>query len=250
MSPDHQPDAVEASGAAGLKARASCHRCLRPAASCLCGWVRPTPNEVDVLILQHPQEVHEAKGTARLLQLSLRRCQLLVGEAWHEALLQTILSTPTPDGRPMHSVLLYPHTPPRGTSTTQGPLPSPSGLPPNGEPPPVLLAPHDALATRLIVLDGTWRKSLKMLHMNPVLQTLPRLDLAQAHEGAAQQPASPYAQLRKARRPGQFSTLEATCQALGQLEGQHERYAPLRMALEGFVSARLQQASINRPSPA
>ena len=43
-----------------------------------------------------------------------------------------------------------------------------------------MLAPallHDPSRLRLIVLDGTWRKSRKMLYRNPLLQQLPRLSL-------------------------------------------------------------------------
>lgn len=84
---------------------------------------------------------------------------------------------------------------------------------------------------RLIVLDGTWRKSRKMLYLNPLLQQLPRLQL----QGM---PASHYL-IRKAHRPDQLSTLEATCAALVELEGNAEKFSPLLSAFDGFVAQQL-----------
>jgi DTW domain-containing protein YfiP len=84
---------------------------------------------------------------------------------------------------------------------------------------------------RLVVLDGTWRKSRKMLHLNPLLQQLPRLSLKDM--------AASHYVIRKAHRPDQLSTLEATCAALSQLEQNTERFAPLLAAFDGFVGQQL-----------
>jgi DTW domain-containing protein YfiP len=72
---------------------------------------------------------------------------------------------------------------------------------------PVALAPE---AVRLVVLDGTWRKSRKLLHCNPVLQALPRVALTQV-------PVSAY-RIRKAHAPHQLSTIEAAALALAALD--------------------------------
>jgi DTW domain-containing protein YfiP len=90
------------------------------------------------------------------------------------------------------------------------------------------------------VLDGTWRKSLKLLHSHPALGALPRLALAAP-------PPTHYRAIRKARRPDQVSTLEATCQALAQLEGDTARYAPLHEAFGRFVQ---RQQAMRRPPSA
>lgn len=84
---------------------------------------------------------------------------------------------------------------------------------------------------RLIVLDGTWRKSRKILYLNPLLQQLPRLSLRDM-------PASHY-RIRRAQAPDQLSTLEATCAALAQLEGDAEKFQPLLAAFDGFVAQQL-----------
>lgn len=194
--------------------RLLCARCQRPERACLCAWVAPTANEASVLILQHPLEVKQAKGSARLLQLSLRHCQVLVGEAWDAPTLQQALDAPGPHGQPMRNVLLYPDT--QGTHDTQA---AATSVPGSDE-------PSDL---RLVVLDGTWRKSLKMLHLNPALAALPRLALS---------PQGPSRYLiRKAHRADQLSTLEATCLALIQLEAHAPRYQPLLAAFDEFVRA-------------
>lgn len=84
---------------------------------------------------------------------------------------------------------------------------------------------------RLVVLDGTWRKSRKMLYLNPMLQQMPRLTLQDVSR-------SKYL-IRKAHRPDQLSTLEAVCAALTHLEGEPKQFDALLRAFEGFV---LQQA--------
>jgi DTW domain-containing protein YfiP len=65
----------------------------------------------------------------------------------------------------------------------------------------------DPARVQLVVLDGTWRKSRKMLHLNPLLRRLPRLSLEDV-------PASNYL-IRKAHKVGQLSTLEATLRGAG-----------------------------------
>lgn len=173
-----------------------------------------------MLILQHPLEVDNAKGSARLLHLSLTRSRLVTGEVFD---LQSLLTAPfepqAAASRPKHAILLYPDTP------------QDKAL---GMPAPPMLAPallRDPSQLRLIVLDGTWRKSRKMLYRNPQLQQLPRLSLQDM-------PASHYL-IRKAHRPDQLSTLEATCAALMQLEGSLEKFQPLLASFDGFVAQQL-----------
>ena len=60
--------------------RLACVTCLRPQSACICQWITPVAHEVEVLILQHPLEAHNAKGSARLLHLCLPHSQLVTGE--------------------------------------------------------------------------------------------------------------------------------------------------------------------------
>jgi DTW domain-containing protein YfiP len=194
--------------------RVICARCLRPESSCICRWIAPCATSVELLILQHPLEVSNAKGSARLLHLSLAGSVLVTGEAFAVDALLPLLYR---DGR--QPLLLYPDT---ATDAALG-VPAPPKLDPAWLDTPAAL--------RLVVLDGTWRKSRKMLYQNPVLHTLPRLAL---HD----MPASHY-RIRKAHAPDQLSTLEATAYALMRLHGGAQRFQPLLDGFDGFVAQQL-----------
>src|SRR6185503_20191885 len=71
--------------------RPRCDRCALPLRTCVCALVVPARNDVDVLVLQHPDEAREAKGSARLLRLSLARCRVVVGEVFEAAALLQLL---------------------------------------------------------------------------------------------------------------------------------------------------------------
>lgn len=197
--------------------RPICPRCQRPLSACICRFATPTPHATEVLILQHPLEQHHAKNSARLLHLSLPGSRMVVGEAFDDAALQALMP------EPRYTVLLYP--------PTQYPEHAAAAALDDKQ-----LA--DPALVRLVVLDATWRKSRKMLHQSPVLQRLPRLVLDDI-------PASRYA-IRKAHQPGQLSTLEATCAALAQLEGDALGWQPLLAAFDGFV-AQHESLMKNRP---
>lgn len=132
---------------------------------------------------------------------------MVVGEAFDDAALQALMP------EPRYTVLLYPPTDYEG----------------HGAPAPLdnsQLA--DPSRVRLVLLDATWRKSRKMLHQSPALQRLPRLTPDNV-------PVRRYV-IRKAHKPGQLSTLEATCAALAQLEGDAARWQPLLHAFDGLVA--------------
>ena len=187
--------------------RQECQRCLRPQAACICAFAAPVHTGLEVLVLQHPMEVREAKGSARLLHLSLAGSRMVVGETFDEAVLLGMLHA---GGRT--PVLLYP-------AEADAPVFEPDDTAPS--------------SLRLVVIDGTWRKSRKMLHLNPVLRALPRIALASV-------PASSY-RIRKAHAPHQLSTLEAAACAIGQLDPA----ADLRALLTGFAAFVRTQAAFS-----
>ncbi|MFZ3000523.1 MAG: tRNA-uridine aminocarboxypropyltransferase [Undibacterium umbellatum] len=195
--------------------RKSCPRCLRPSAACICHWICKVNNAPEVLLLQHPLEVNNAKGSARLLDLCLKDSCIVEGEQFDQQLLISLLQA---GGK--QAVLLYPETTQNGAQDLQYEAPE--------------FVAHDfALANvRLVVIDATWRKSRKMLYLNPSLQQLPRLSLQNM-------PASHY-RIRKAHAPDQLSTLEAACYALMQLEQDEEKYQPLLEAFDGFVGQQME----------
>jgi DTW domain-containing protein YfiP len=204
---------------AQVKPRLRCLACLRPQSACLCRWVIPVAHQVEVLILQHPLEADNPKGSARLLHLCLPRSRLVTGEVFTDQDLFVVPGAAQAAGKPRRSVLLYPDMPQDRALGIAAPPPLP---------PECLREPS---SLRLIVLDGTWRKSRKMLYLNPVLQSLPRLSL----QGLP--PSS--CRIRKAHQPDQLSTLEATCAALMRLEGDVDKFQPLLTAFDGFVAQQL-----------
>lgn len=189
--------------------RARCERCLRPRSACICAWIDPVAGATSLLILQHPMEVAHAKGSARLLHLSVAGSVMVTGEVFEPRALHALLHG---DGRV--PLLLYPAL--AGERALGVPAP------------PALLALDDPAQLRLVVLDGTWRKSRKMLFQNPLLHALPRFPLTEA-------PATHYA-IRKAHAPDQLSTLEASCLALARLEQAPQRYARLLERFDDFVA--------------
>src|SRR5471032_955028 len=183
--------------------RIQCPRCLRPQTHCLCPLIPSLDSRTRVLLLQHPSEVNHALNTARLAALGLNNAQLVVGEVFED--LPTLLNPPGYQAR-----LLFPAEdaqPLQAYTSTDKPM-------------------------LLVVPDGTWRKARKLLHLNPLLATLPRVTLA---EGAV----SRY-RLRKAPGPGALSMVEAIVQALQVLEAPASFDAlllPFDALIEGQIAA-------------
>ena len=234
--------------------RQYCARCLRPQSvqynACICRWVRRVDVNTRVLILQHPLEVNNPKGSARLLHLSLPGSSLITGEEFDADMLRNVMAggadapgepgwqavllypadanDPTYLARPMRST--HPAHPMSATCAADARSPAAPDLADALQVPAADDPIHGARVC-LVVLDGTWRKSRKMLQRNPLLQALPRLSL---------QPLAPSRySVCKAHQPHQRSTLEAACAALAQLEGDSDKFSPLLAAFDGFVAQQL-----------
>jgi len=162
--------------------RPRCERCQRPLDHCLCALIPSLDSRTRVVLLQHPSESTHALNTARLAALGLVNAELRVGEVFED--LGELLNRP--GYRP---VLLFP-----------------------GEVAQVLTAYGDVDDTPLLLIvpDGTWRKARKLLYLNPLLDALPKVTLAQVTPSRYR--------LRKAPEAGALSTLEAVVQALNVLE--------------------------------
>lgn len=187
--------------------RIHCERCLRPQTHCLCALIPRLDSRTRVLLLQHPSEVNHALNTARLAALGLRNAELRVGEVFED--LEQWLTQPG-----YRTGLLFPDEGAQALQAYAG----------------------DERPWLLVVPDGTWRKARKLLHVNPLLATLPRVTL-----GALQ--PSRY-RLRKAPGEGALSTIEAVTQALNVLEAPALFDALLRpfdALIEGQIAAMGQQ---------
>lgn len=183
--------------------RAICNHCERPIKTCICCYFTQTANKVNIIVLQHPSEVKQTKGSVALLKHSLSNCTVFVGEDFTEhQQLQTLIKLYADD-----LALLYPSEDAEELTGSNY----------------VLGRSNKPLST-LIVLDGTWKKAYKLFQLNPFLHQLTHVKLANNVE-------SLYA-VRKTNKVGGLSTLEACCHALACLEGDDNKYQKL---LKNFV---------------
>lgn len=193
--------------------RPTCHRCLRPAAFCVCTELRPVQTRTRVVLLQHPREARLAICSAWLTRLALENAELHRGFSFEgDARVRELAAQPG-------AALLYPGA---------GAVPA-SDL--AARPPSVLF-----------VIDGTWLQAEKMLAANPTLAALPRIAVS---------PGVPsgYAGLRREPAPHCLSTLEAVAWALAGLEGAPERFEPMRAAFRRMVDLQLACSRGDRRAP-
>ena len=165
-----------------------CPRCLLLAAYCVCSHIgEARPHRPQILIVRHQWEAWKSTGTARVAGLALANLRIIDMAAENPEPVRAELQ------QLQDAWLLYP-----GRESAER-----LATPPR----------------TLVVLDGTWRQTRKMLRRLPELSRLPRLAL----ESAA--PAGPHSRLRESPVPSARSTLESIAAALGQLDspalGQH-----------------------------
>lgn len=183
--------------------RPRCGRCLRPGTHCLCADIPSLRNHTHVLVLQHPDEARHPLNTARLAVLGLARAELLVGETFPQ-LAEKLAAA-------QRAVLLFPD----GEASRADAAPVAAG--------------HSS--TLLVVPDGTWRKARRIIHSNPILNTLPRLSLP---------PGDPSEyKVRKASEPAAVATIEAIARALQILEPQQD-FQPLLKPFNRMVEQQIQ----------
>jgi len=206
-----------------------------------------------VLVLQHPDEAKHPLNTGRLAVLGLQHAELLVGE--HFPQLDGIVASagralllfpekeqggPPPARQAQGRFQRQAHAPPcsQQGQSNQNPssLPSQSNRIESSRPQPREAEWPGALAeggqALLIVPDGTWRKARKIVQMNPVLNTLPRLSLPPGEP-------SEY-RVRKASEPVAVSTIEAISRSLSLLEPEQDfqrLLAPFRVLVQQQVQA-------------
>ena len=204
--------------------RAVCPTCQRPEKVCLCQWIQPVANRVEVGILQHPNEVAQIKGTAKIAELSLQNCRVWVGEDFtDEATLHSWLASG-------EVFLLYPEI----EALKQVSGVSSDFLGDLSYQVEAVRAGYSIEKIKLLILDGTWRKTHKMMMQNSFLHGLKRLQL---------NPQTPSAyKIRKQRDAGSLSTVEAIYLALSQLElsePEAGKFEPLLEAFEKMVAQQL-----------
>lgn len=163
--------------------RASCAVCQRPLKTCICHLITQVTPCLDIAILQHPSEVSQSKGTAWLAHQCLIGSQLFIGERLEDLpglenwlaqgsvfLLYPVDSSDSVESFDAHRLLV------NCSGTNQA-------------------------KPRVVVLDGTWRKTYRLLQSHPALQVLPRVSLASELKGRYR--------IRKSSKSASLSTIEA-----------------------------------------
>ncbi|PKH06874.1 tRNA-uridine aminocarboxypropyltransferase [Moritella sp. Urea-trap-13] len=202
-----------------MSKRKKCTVCDKALAACICQHITKIDSVIELIILQHPGEVKNAIGTARILNLSLPQCQIIVGENFTDnAQLNDILNDPT-----RQCFLLYPSEDSIAAENLADKVNRSmenEGL--------------DANINRtFILLDGTWRKAFKMYQSSINLHTLSAVRL-----NAEQQ--SQYT-IRQTSIEGGLSTVEAGFLLLATLEQDKEKYQPLLTAFEYMINFQIAQ---------
>jgi DTW domain-containing protein YfiP len=163
------------------------------------------------VILQHPRERDMPVGTAHMASLCLPNAEVHVGIHWSgSGVLARALSHPD---RP--AALLYPG--PGAIDVVRTP-PSPP--------------------VTLIVVDGTWSQTRKMVRENPELRALPRY--------AFNPPRPSEYRIRKEPDQGFVSTIEALVHVLGALEGDPGRCEAMLLPFRAMVEAQIAHAKAPR----
>lgn len=189
------------------KASRYCPQCGKAQKACICPFIQRIDCDVPVIVLQHPSEVHQAIGTARILSLSLPCCQRIVGEDFTDNnTLNSLLGSDT------NYALLYPAEHALPINTWQ---------------------PQESRKRGLILLDGTWRKAFKIYQLSKNLQTLPCVSLNDIQKGNYR--------IRKSPKDGGLSTVEAGFYALSALTGNRQKYQPLIAAFNEMIEFQIKQ---------
>ena len=160
-----------------------CPRCLLLSDFCVCELVGVArESRPRILIVRHHWEAFKSTGTARLASLALSNLRITDMAAENTQPVRDELRALD------NAWLLYPGG--GDTSTRQAKPPQ-----------------------TLVVLDGTWRQTRKMLRRLPELSRFPRFSLAPELTSVSERD-----RLREAPRPGARSTLESIADALSELE--------------------------------
>ena len=195
--------------------RLLCSICHRPKLACICQFASPIHNEILVVVLLHPKEVKQSKGTLPLLAHSLSNIIIIEGEDFsHNEQLNDILAQ-----YGQQAVLLYP-------TETAGVL---SNLVSSAS------TPSHKDYKCLVLLDATWKKAYRMYMLSKNLQLINHITLPENIIGQYD--------IRKTNKKNALSTLEACCYALEILETSPNKYQGL---LEKFVEFNQFQLSFKK----
>jgi DTW domain-containing protein YfiP len=178
--------------------RPFCYRCHKAAVVCLCDRIRVVSNRTGIVIFQHPRERFHALGTARIANLSLSNCEIVVARGASRSLNHPVQTPP-------RTGVLYP-----GAGSI-----------------PLERAPSSEFPEHLVVLDGTWAHAHSLYRENAWLRALPHYELS---------PAEPSRyRLREEPKAECVSTIESIVCALGIIEPETEGLSNLLRVFDSMI---------------
>ncbi|CCK77367.1 MAG: DTW domain-containing protein [Oleispira antarctica] len=184
-----------------MSKRRLCPHCERPIKTCLCNEIVQMTCGYQLIILQDPKEAKHALSSTPLLEKSILNAKRMVGEIFDpvELLGEDWQAT---------SLLVFPQ---KNSLNQQQAI------------------EYDF--KHLILLDGTWRKVARMIHLNPWLSELPSFSIDNTK-------ASQYL-IRKSPREDGLSTIEAAVAVLNQLHG-NTSFDPILGAFNKMIEFQIQ----------
>jgi DTW domain-containing protein YfiP len=185
-----------------MSKRALCPHCERPIKTCLCADIVKLNCAYQLVILQDLKEAKHALSSAPILAKSIVDTRLIIGDIFDPIELLG-------KNWQQESLLVFPNT--ESLSGSQAAKIS---------------------FKYLILLDGTWRKVSRLLHLNPWLMKIPSIAIQPSH-------SSEY-KIRKSPREDGLSTIEAAVSILNDLHVEKDFSAILpafRKMIELQISA-------------
>lgn len=179
-----------------MSKRQICSHCDRPIKTCLCDVLVKLSCQYQLIILQDPKEAKHALSSAPILSKSIQGARLVVGEVFDP------IELLGPDWNE-NSLLVFPN---EKSLTTEEAI--------------------QKSFKHLILLDGTWRKVARLIHLNPWLLELPNIAIQSSH-------ASEY-QIRKSPREDGLSTIEAAVHVLNDLQPDTD-FSPILNAFRQMI---------------
>lgn len=153
----------------------------------MCPFIVKQENTFPILVLQHPDEVSHAVGTAKLINLSLHRSDILIGTVFSDMQIFERLSV----FGARNPLLIYPTAFNNGVDHYVYDF----------EKERFIGSPLKKNFDSLLLLDGTWRNTRELVLLNPWLKELASLHLLNA-------PETNY-RIRQAKKGGALATIEA-----------------------------------------
>lgn len=179
-----------------MSKRKTCSNCERPIKTCLCAVITHLCCNYQLIVLQDPKEAKHALSSAPILVKSINGARLVIGEQFNPI---ELLGSDWQE----NSLLVFPSD--KSLSNTQATQQS---------------------YKHLILLDGTWRKVTRLMHLNPWLTELPCIAISSSNE-------SEY-QIRKSPREDGLSTIEAAVHILNDLQPDKD-FSPILNAFRKMI---------------